>query len=71
MTEMSKALYKGKFFYEVSRKGKQINLVGPLTNIRYISTAAEEPNYAFAQVIDGVIVQAFKANEILVLNHKI
>lgn len=81
--EEAKALYEGKYFYEIvdgdycGRPCKM--LFGPLDTIRYIAPVAYtqksldgsgpiDPKYKFGQVIDGKLVQVFKENEILVSN---
>jgi len=65
MTKEEKALYEGKFFYEVVKvkKGRNagtIQLFGPFDNIYYVSPyAGASPKLKFMQVIDGKPVQAF------------
>jgi hypothetical protein len=76
--EESKALYEGKYFYEVDKYDERIELYGPLDNIYYIETDPMQnpeikvtPRYTFCQVIDGQVTKAYLANEILVLNYKL
>lgn len=73
MNQESKALYDGKFFYEVgpekyrlNDKAVQLTLLGPLDNIRYVVPSSSSADYKFVQIVDGKPVRAFRANEILV-----
>jgi hypothetical protein len=73
MNQLSKDLYEGKFFYEImpekyrgNDKSVNLTLIGPLDNIRYISSKGGPGDYKFVQVVDGKPVRAFRADEILV-----
>ncbi len=77
----AKALYDGKYFYEIADGdycGRSCKMLfGPIDTIRFLSPAAYtdkaldgsgpiDVKYRFGQVIDGKLVQVFKENEILV-----
>lgn len=75
-------MYDNKFFYEVvpGEEGSiDHTLVGPLDNIRFLvpyedrrrSQEFGQPEYAFAQVINGKVVAAFTKEEIVVLDFDI
>lgn len=76
---MLKALYEGKFFYEVIQTGKPMErlVIGPLEGIRYTVKSSgpmdmggiimsDETEYDFVQVINGQPKMAFTKDQILV-----
>lgn len=77
---MLKALYEGKYFYEVVNTGKPMErlVIGPLDGIRYTvkstglvnednkAVLSEDTEYDFVQVINGQIKVAFTKDQILV-----
>jgi NTP pyrophosphatase (non-canonical NTP hydrolase) len=64
-------LYEGKFFYEVTRyAGKPCLLVN--SNIRFaVAKNGHAANYPYVEVLDGKIIRAFTADEILVLDREL
>jgi hypothetical protein len=59
--------YKGKYFYRIERKADHIKFFGPLTNIRYlVPDYYKDSSHKFTEVIDGILVQTFTEDEILV-----
>lgn len=70
----AKALYEGKYFYEVlggSYLGKSCKMLfGPMDTIYFANTkSGEESDLKYVQVINNKCVQAFRENEILVTDH--
>jgi hypothetical protein len=67
------SLYNNKFFYEVVKYDDYIKLIGPFDNIRYAVDAdtGEETYYKFVQIIDGMPVQVFTEEQILVTERKL
>lgn len=77
--KQARKLYEGKHFYEIvkTEDPKEIKLLGPFDNIYYANKELGRPtlfsddskpniDYDFVQVIDGIPVQAFTKQEILV-----
>lgn len=71
-------VYEGKFFYEVVKpKSGGIQLFGPFDNIYFAASTknslGEEPTkpYKYVQIVDGLPVQAFFEEEILVTDRKL
>lgn len=73
----ARKLYEGKFFYEIVKttKSKVLKLVGPFDNIFYTvkknTVGSNFENYKFVQVINGMPVQAFTEDQILVTDRKL
>lgn len=71
-----KALYEGKYFYEVVQTGKPMErlILGPLDGIRYTVKQTDDDKtvlndnteYDFAQIVDGQIKMFFTKDQILV-----
>ena len=70
----AKALYAGKYFYEIVKPTSEygdVTLVGPLDNIFYATPVDVEDEAAshfikFVKVVNGCPVQAFTEKQILV-----
>ncbi len=69
--EEAKALYEGKYFYEVVKDADHIKLLGPFDNIYFTNPCPNEDGYKYLQVVDGIPKQAFKDEEILVTDRKL
>ena len=70
-----KAFYKNKLFFEVIKNKQGLcELNGPLPGIRHIepeeknSESAADCSYRFVQIVGGLVIAAFKADEIVILD---
>lgn len=77
--EEAKALYEGKFFYEIVKTENplELKLIGPFDNIYFANPnmpkqkTADGQEYEYLQVIDGTPRQAFTKEEILITDRKL
>jgi hypothetical protein len=77
--EEAQKFYEDKYFYEIvkiksGRKAGTIQLFGPYDNIYYVERPLGEKTdrvYKYIQVINGLPVQAFTEEEILVTDRKL
>lgn len=76
--EEAKALYDGKFFYEINKTtlgsdGKiSLELTGPSDDIYFATPLDGKPtDIVFLKIVEGVPQDAYTNAEILVTNHKL